>query len=401
MGAFMVSKLIYFFEGLLFKIFCIFPIRNKIIGNTMRGRKFGDNPQYVFEALHQLNPDIDFVWLVDKKFQVDLPSWVRPVYYNNVFKFLFEMATAKVYINSHIYGMGWRKRKGQLVIETFHGGLGIKKINFDVAHVRETPRLAKSIINTCNISDVFISQSEHLSTLYRRAFGYKGLIYKCGYPKNDKLIKGNPEIPVNVRNHFGISENDKIVLYAPTFRDSFEKNGEMDFSVYGIDFARMKSAFEKKFGGTWTVMVKWHPILANYVKDRDVGLCKGYLDATQYNDMQDLIIASDAVVSDYSSCIFDAALREIPCFTFATDFEEYKKDRGVYYEMDELPFPYAHNNDELEANILNFDQEDNSSKWAAFKERTGLFESGHAALDIACKIDEFIKTGKVSWTLDS
>ena len=397
----MVGKLIYFFEGLLFKIFCIFPIQNKIIGNTMRGRKFGDNPQYVFEALHQLNPNIDFVWLVDKRFQVDLPSWVRPVYYNNVFKFLFEMATAKVYINSHIYGMGWHKRKDQIVIETFHGGLGIKKINFDVARVRETPRLAKSIINTCKISDVFISQSEHLSNLYRRAFGYKGPIYKCGYPKNDKLLRPCPEIPADVRHYFGISENDRVVLYAPTFRDSFEKSGEMDFSVYGIDFARMKSAFEKRFGGVWTVMVKWHPILANYVKDKDVGLSKDYLDATQYNDMQDLIIASDAVVSDYSSCIFDAALREIPCFTFATDFEEYKKDRGVYYEMDELPFPYAQNNDELEANILNFDQESYLKKWTAFKERTGLFESGHAALDIARKIDGFIKTGRVSWILDS
>lgn len=397
----MLKKLIYCCEKILFNLFCIFPMQNKVVATTMRGRKYGDNPQYILEALHRMDPQLDLVWLVDKRYNVNLPSWVRPVYYNNVIALLYEMATSKIYINSHVYGMGWHKRKGQLVVETYHGGLGIKKITFDVAYVRENPSFVKSIINTCKISDVFISQSEHLSNLYRRAFGYKGPIYKCGYPKNDKLLKNCPEIPVDVRRYFGISENDKIVLYAPTFRDSFEKNGEMDFSVYGIDFARMKSAFEKKFGGTWTVMVKWHPILANYVKDRDVGLCKGYLDATQYNDMQDLIIASDAVVSDYSSCIFDAALREIPCFTFATDFEEYKKDRGVYYEMDELPFPYAQNNDELEANILNFDQEGYSSKWAAFKERTGLFESGHAALDIALKIDEFIKTGKVSWTLDS
>lgn len=393
----MLKKIVYICENILFRLFCVFPVRNKIIGNTMRGRKFGDNPQYVFEALHQLNSDIDFVWLVDKRFQVDLPNWVRPVYYNNVFRLLFEMATAKVYINSHVYGMGWHKRKGQIVIETFHGGLGIKKINFDVAHVRETPRLAKSIINTCKISDVFISQSEHLSNLYRRAFGYKGPIYKCGYPKNDKLLKPCPEIPANVRRHFGISGNDKIVLYAPTFRDSFEKNGEMDFSVYGIDFTRMKSAFEKKFGGTWTVMVKWHPILANYVKDKDVGRSKDYLDATQYNDMQDLIIASDAVVSDYSSCIFDAALREIPCFTFATDFEEYKKDRGVYYEMDELPFPYAKNNDELESNVVNFDEKAYLENWNTFKDRMGLKETGYAAMDIAKKINEFIETGCVSW----
>ena len=393
----MLKKMIYICENILFKLFCIFPVRNKIIGNTMRGRKFGDNPQYVFEALHRLNPEIDFVWLVDKRFQVETPDWVRPVYYNNVFKLLFEMATAKVYINSHVYGMGWHKRKGQLVIETFHGGLGIKKINFDVAHVRETPKLAKSIVNTCEISDVFISQSEHLSNLYRRAFGYKGPIYKCGYPKNDKLLEAHPEISEQVRNQLDIPLGDRIVLYAPTFRDAFEKNGQMDFSVYRIDFTRMKSAFEKRFGGSWTVVVKWHPILANYVKDKS-DLCEiGCVDATQYNDMQDLIIASDIVISDYSSCIFDAALREIPCFTFATDFEEYKKDRGVYYEMEELPFPYAKNNDELENNIVNFDENSYLEKWMAFKKRMGLKETGHAARDIAEKINEFMETGCVSW----
>ena len=393
----MLKKMIYICESILFKFFCIFLFRNKIIGNTMRGRKFGDNPQYVFEALHRLNPKIDFVWLIDKRFHVEIPDWVRPVYYNNVFKLLFEMATAKVYINSHVYGMGWHKRKGQLVIETFHGGLGIKKINFDVAHVRETPKLAKSIVNTCKISDVFISQSEHLSNLYRRAFGYKGPIYKCGYPKNDKLLEAHPEISEQVRNQLDIPSGDRLVLYAPTFRDAFEKNGKMDFSVYGIDFARMKSAFEKKFGGTWTVVVKWHPILANYVKEMGGGCKSDCVDATQYNDMQDLILASDALISDYSSCIFDAALREIPCFTFATDFEEYKKDRGVYYEMEELPFPYAKNNDELESNVMNFDEKNYLNKWESFKNRMGLKETGHAARDIAEKINEFMETGCVSW----
>lgn len=78
------------------------------------------------------------------------------------------------------------------------------------------------------------------------------------------------------------------------------------------------------------------------------------IDATNYPDMQELILAADAFISDYSSCIFDAALRNIPCFTFATDFEKYKGDRGVYYEMDELPFSYAKNNDELISNIKNF-----------------------------------------------
>jgi CDP-glycerol glycerophosphotransferase len=118
------------------------------------------------------------------------------------------------------------------------------------------------------------------------------------------------------------------------------------------------------------------------------------IDATRYPDMQELILASDAFFSDYSSCIFDAALCDIPCFTYANDFAAYKGDRGVYYEMEELPFPYAKSNDELVENILNFNYELYKKKWEAFKIRTGLLETGHAAKDIANAIDGFIKEGR-------
>jgi CDP-glycerol glycerophosphotransferase len=207
----------------------------------------------------------------------------------------------------------------------------------------------------------------------------------------------HPEVAAVVKKYFNIPLKNKIILYAPTFRDSIELTGKMDFSVYGIDFERLKMAVERKFGGEWSVIVKWHPFLANYAQS-EVG-AKGIdcIDATQYNDMQELIIASDIVISDYSSCIFDAALRNIPCFTFATDFEEYKEERGVYYEMEELPFPYAKNNDELESNVMNFDEKTYLDKWESFKNRMGLKETGHAAMDIAKKINEFMETGCVSW----
>ncbi len=110
-------------------------------------------------------------------------------------------------------------------------------------------------------------------------------------------------------------------------------------------------------------------------------------------------MATDVMISDYSSVIFDAAMRRIPCFTYATDFEQYKKEeRGVYYEMEELPFPYATNNDELEQNILSFDEKEYLRRWDAFCVRMGLNETGHAAADIAGKIMEFIQTGYTKWS---
>ena len=102
-------------------------------------------------------------------------------------------------------------------------------------------------------------------------------------------------------------------------------------------------------------------------------------------------MASDACISDYSSCIFDAALFGMPCFTFANDFEEYKGDRGVYFEMEDLPFPYAKNVEELHYNILHFDKEQYDADWKAFVETVGLKETGHAGRDIAEYICRFIK----------
>lgn len=71
------------------------------------------------------------------------------------------------------------------------------------------------------------------------------------------------------------------------------------------------------------------------------------LNATSIPDMWDLVIATDVMMSDYSSCVFDAAMRRIPCSIYAFDYDEYKQYRGVYYELEELPFPYAQNNDEM------------------------------------------------------
>ena len=95
--------------------------------------------------------------------------------------------------------------------------------------------------------------------------------------------------------------------------------------------------------------------------------------------------------------MFDAALRNIPCFIYATDVEEYKSDRGTYFEMNELPFPYASNNEELMQNIQNYNENGYHHSLKCFFERIGLVETGHAGKDIAMKINRFLKGEKIEW----
>lgn len=380
----------------LFYLFRMLPIKkNKVISNAFRGRLYGDNQKFIVEELHRLCPHLDFVWIVDKRYEYSMPEWIRPVTYS-WFRWLYEFATAKVWIDNSGLPRYFNKRKHQLFVETWHGGLGIKKVEGDI--IGELAK--KERVLRWQIADVFISNSDHLSAIYRRAFRYPGPIWKCGYPKNDILINGDPTYGESARKQLGIPANNKVALYAPTWRLRFRDEQSVDMSVYDIDFRRLKDALTTKFGVEWTVAIRLHQTIKIFATDIQQTNPE-VLDATSYPEMQRLLMATDVMISDYSSCIFDAAIRRIPCFTYATDFEQYKvEERGVYYEMEELPFPYATNNDELVSNIMTFDKEEYLRRWDAFCVRMGLYETGHSSRDIAEKILDFIRDKPVEWPND-
>ena len=384
----------YWVAGKCYYIFRLLPLQNKVVATNFRGRRYGDNPKFIVEELHAINPDADIVWLQNRHFTYELPPYVRPVsFYHHISK-AYELATAKVWINSHRMEDNIRKRKGQIFIETWHGGLGIKKIEGDVDGDFLSEKDQRELENTVRLADLFISNSDHLSRIYRSAFGYKGPIWKCGYPKNDIMFSDKVPYRRKIRAEFGLPEDTNLLIYAPTFRDSFETEG-FDKTPYDIDFAALHEALKLRFGGDWKILLRWHPTMAAKMEDNKFGICEYVIDATSYPDMQELIIAADALITDYSSCIFDAAMIGLPCFTFATDFEEYSRDRGTYYTMEDLPFPYAVNNEELIRNVMNYDETDRVRRWADFEALTGLRETGHAGKDIAGLIHRYLTENKL------
>ena len=385
----------------LFYLLRVFPInKNKVLACVFNGKQYDDNQKFIMEELHKLIPDLDIVWVKDPQYEYELPEWIRPVIWRS-WRWLYEYATAKVWNSNGGVPDYFVKRKGQMYVETWHGGLGIKKVSGDIIGHYATDRDKTLFLkNASDMADVFISNSDHLSIIYRRAFKFHGPIWKCGYPKNDLLVNGNPEFGKKARKELGIPEGNKVLLYAPTWRLRFTEKQHIDTSVYDINMQRLKQTLTDKFGGEWTMLVRFHPKLRLYAKGYQEAHPE-VMDVTDYQDMQSLLMTTDVMISDYSSCIFDAALRRIPCFTYASDFDQYKyEERGVYYEMEELPFPYAKNNDELEQNVRTFDMEDYLKKWDAFAVRMGLNETGHAAKDIAEKMADFINGKKVTWNND-
>lgn len=378
-----------------FYLYRLFPLQNKVVASSFKGQKYGDNPQYILEKLHDADNKIDIVWLKELGHNYSVPSWMRIASWNLRLSSIYEIATAKVVIDTHRFQKEVRKRSGQLFIETWHGGLGIKKLDTDSPIYSNSKYIMDEISATNKLADVFISQSDHLSKIYRNTFGYNGPIWKCGYPKNDIFFTENRKIRDKVRQEVGLKD-EHILLYAPSFRDSFYKVKEIDTTVYDVDFALLASSLQERFGGQWKVMVRWHPLFAEEIRKK-MDIPSSVIDATSYPDMQELIISADALLSDYSSCLFDAALREIPCFIYATDYDSYKESRGVYYELEELPFPYAKDNGELTQTILLFDDIQYKEKLKAFFHQTGVVETGHASEDIVMKIKEFLNGKIIDW----
>ena len=381
----------------LFYLLRIFPIKkNKVIATAFGGIRYGDNQKPMLEALHEICPETEIVWVKKRGYEYELPEWMRCIHFWTL-RWFYEYATAKIWINNCLTPDYFLKRKGQLYIETWHGGLGIKKVFGDV-QTRKTQRYKKQLERAAKLADVFISNSDHLSAIYRNTLCYNGPIWKCGYPMNDILFTENPQITEKVKKALNIPATSKILLYAPTHRDKFVTDDRVDDSVFFNNFTALQHSLSLKFGGEWTILLRWHQSQMKMLSETKIP--SGVVNATCYPDMQELLMATDVMMSDYSSCIFDAAMRRIPCFIYASDYEEYKKYRGVYYEMEELPFPYAKNNDELEQNVKAFDMEDYLKKWDAFTVRMGLNETGHAAKDIAEKMADYLNGKKVEWQND-
>lgn len=370
----------------LYYVFRLFPLKNIVVATSFRGKIYGDNPMYIVEEMHKMDPSLKIVWIKNKSYGVSTPDFLKVIHFYSYFKKTLAMATAKVWIDSNLLESNIRKRKGQLFIETWHGGLGVKKIGIDVLH-DSTEKKEYALTN--RLADVFLSNSDFLTKIYRNDFHYRGKVWKVGFPKNDGMTdKAKAAARIKIRRDFKLNSSVRIFLYAPTFRDTLE-NKTLE-KMARMDWEKIHDTLKEKWNGEWKIVVRWHPrlkLLGQSMKSPDERI----LDATQYPDMQTLLLGCDAFLSDYSSAIFDAALTGIPCFTLASDFETYKAERGVYYEMEELPFPYAKTLDELALNIRDFDEENFGKKWATFKKETGLVETTHAGRDVAQMILDFLK----------
>ncbi len=144
----------------------------------------------------------------------------------------------------------------------------------------------------------------------------------------------------------------------------------------------MCAALSERFGGDWLILAKLHPNVAD--RAGELSLDPEYVvNASGYADIQELYLACGALITDYSSVMFDYMNTGRPCFLYVNDLAAYKNDRNFYFDLDTLPFARAEDNDELEEIILGFDEDVQRERTERFCKDLGIKEDGTAARQVA------------------
>lgn len=355
----------------------IFPIKsNRLLFDDNLSHKFCDNIKPIINCLLE-NYEDDFEIYLSISDMSDCEALngkkIIPVQYHSI-KYFFIAMTSKFFIsNSGGYSF-LPLRKTQYVINTWHGGGAYKRFGVDAYNVSKFYRY--DIMLSAKKTSYFLSTCKRTTDIFSKALLIpRDRFWEIGMPRNDILFHADNEFGVRIKRKLGL-DGKKFVLYAPTYRrvsdDTFGESVSVD---YGIDTKKVCEVLNNRFGGEWIFAVRLHPA----IKKRANNFGEDVLNLSEYDDMQEVILASDAMINDFSSSMWDYMLTGKPGFMFATDIEHYVSTTALYTPIDKWPFKACNTNDELIETIKNFDYEDYRRKCREHYQYMGGCESGEAS----------------------
>lgn len=329
-----------------------------VVFDSYLGREFNCNPKGLYEAMRSC-PDytgFTYTWAVkkpDKFLALASNPDTKVVEYGSK-AHMIALARSRFIISNVRLPEFVHLWPEQVYIQTWHGKL-IKRIGQDVNYKtaggngnRENKRIfsrdARKLTYLCSPAPVF---TQYLISAYNlKALDMENKIRETGYPRNDYLFQFSYEDVIRTKIKLGIPLNKKVVLYAPTWRPTLYKKGKGYLYHQTVDFVKLY----QELGDDYVLLFRAH---INEAKSIDFSELSDFvLDMTKVCDVNDLLIISDLLVSDYSGIIYDFANLRRPMVLYQYDRDEYVNDlTGVYIDLDELPGKVVKNPDELSAAI--------------------------------------------------
>ncbi|GAA5001044.1 CDP-glycerol glycerophosphotransferase family protein [Kitasatospora paranensis] len=347
------------------------PLRDTVLYDVFGGRGYADSPKAVHAELVRRGAALEHLWVVDDA-QAEVPAGARAVRAQSA-EWYEALATSRYLVGNTHFPDFLERRPGQVVVQTWHGSL-LKRIAHDVdnawladhgyleALAHETPQWS-----------LLVSPSTFATPILRRAFRYEGEVLESGYPRNDVLAAG--EGADAVRRRLGVPAGKRIVLYAPTWREDQQRaNGDGFELGLRLDVDAARAAL----GEDHVLLVRPHA----HVREPLPGAGDGFLfDVGDYPDVQELLLAADVLVTDYSSIMFDFAITGRPVLFFTYDLEHYRDTlRGFYFDFEaEAPGPLIPTSEELLAALRDLAAGDGAT--AKYAEAYRRFRDTHCHLD--------------------
>lgn len=350
------------------------PFHNKRIVFSSWG-KICDNPKSIYEYLEDNYPgQFQYVWFF-KDTRAPHPSNVKVVK-KTVWNVLYYFSSSAIWIsNSGVMTSLYKSRK-QLYIETWHGDRGFKKIRCDV----------EGVDKELNNMDLVLSGSTYFDKVIRSAFRYNGEILQVGCPRNDRFFNSDKGKIKEIRERIGISEEKRVLLFAPTFRDNdVLSRSKQDVE---IDLDTVITTLNTYTTDEWIVLTRAHHNVSK--AGLNVTSSNTIIDVTSYPDMNELLLLTDILVTDYSSSAGDFILYNKLILLFQPDRGAYGKERDFYFDLNNSPYYSATTADEfynLLKEVPKYDVTKNCSDLRIFY---GTYEDGHACEKTVDRILSFV-----------
>ncbi|MEB6339611.1 CDP-glycerol:glycerophosphate glycerophosphotransferase [Mammaliicoccus sciuri] len=367
---------------------------NTIVFESFGGKNYSDSPKYIYEYMQKNYPKLNYIWVFNKPDKNVIIGNAEKVkkgskeYYDAYSKAKFWVSNARLplYLN---------KKENQIYIQTWHG-TPLKRLANDMKVVRmpgtTTANYKKNFYAETSRWDYLVSPNRYSTNIFKTAFWMdEERTWEIGYPRNDVLVNrsDDQEYINQIKKDLNLPEGKKVIMYAPTWRDDeFVKKGQ-----YLFDLKINLENLQKELGENHVILLRMHYLIANALD------LNGYedfaIDVSNYSDISELYLISDALITDYSSVMFDFGILKRPQYFFAYDIEKYDKGlRGFYMDyMNDLPGEIITDEFKLAEELKNIDEhkEKYKDKIEKFYEKFCSLEKGQSSKFIGDFINEKTK----------
>ena len=313
-----------------------------IVFEAYNGRSYACSPRAIYEEMRKHNPaHYHFIWCMrePKKYaflnseDTTVIKYEGPEYYKTY-------ASAAAWVNNSIFPPEITKKPEQFFLQTWHG-TPLKKLGCDITTgqgnaMNSISDLHRRYRREAKRFDKLLAPSKFCAKAFQSTFDLpnQDKIVKQAYPRNDRLVNATEKDIAKLKQKLSLPLDKKIILYAPTWRDN-QHDAKLGYTYkLKVNFKKWQAAL----GDEYVVIFRAHYLVAQQYKlEKYAGFIYNLSD---YDEISDLYLVSDLLITDYSSVFFDYAILKRPMLFYMYDYDEYRTQmHDFYFDIDELPGP--------------------------------------------------------------